>query len=101
MESHSWKTRTLVEAREELPAFDARSNHGREIPCKDLIDTDNCKTPEWLVIESREAFVSTLSRTCGPQISFSQWKTNSKQSAELMLSLEFFFPVSLAQHVSG
>lgn len=46
MESHCWKTWKLVEAKEELPAFDSRSNHGREIPWKDLIGTDNCKTLE-------------------------------------------------------
>lgn len=57
-----------VEAGEELPVFDARISHGHEIPWKHLAGTDNCKTLEWWVIESREAFIPALSRTCAPQI---------------------------------
>lgn len=31
---------------EELPAFDSGNVHGREIPWKDGISTDHCKTLE-------------------------------------------------------
>lgn len=59
-----------VEAREEPPVFDARISYGHEIPWNNLTGTDNWKTLEWWVIQSREAFISALSRTCAPQITF-------------------------------